>query len=238
MNCAVVMPCRSSSSLICWCRSSGRVTVSLLMLTPFSVQVRFWEATKAYRKASGKAITRTNDISLRIASECKQKQQSAQPGLSPLDYCMGTTPLDFDYNVAKKSNAAFGIPLPSCGGGAAKAICAFSSSSRTALRTVSSSRCSCSLCSRARTMSALRFPSGAACKSCHARRSSSQRRLGRNTNCGRGGRFTPRSHGPKAAPTRARIRPRSPCHPAGTSRGTGRLWGRRGAARSPRRRPA
>ena len=107
-------------------------------------------------------------------------------------------------------------------------------SSRTTLRMLFSSL---SVCSAARilcTRNSLRLAGGTCCNNAHARRCCGSLRFGRKTYCGR---FIPRFYGATRRPTRARIRPRSPCRPAGKSSYKGRLWGLGGGSPRMRHRP-
>ncbi len=108
-------------------------------------------------------------------------------------------------------------------------------SSRTTLRMLFSSL---SVCSAARilcTRNSLRLAGGTCCNNAHARRCCGSLRFGRKTYCGR---FIPRFCGATRRPTHARIRPRSPCRPAGKSSYKGRLWDLGGGSPPMRRRPA
>ena len=97
---------------------------------------------------------------------------------------------------------------------------------------------SLSVCSAARilcTRNSLRLAGGTCCNNAHARRCCGSLRFGRKTYCGR---FMPRFYGATRRPTHARIRPRSPCRPAGKSSYKGRLWDLGGGSPPMRRRPA
>ena len=123
------------------------------------------------------------------------------------------------YSEFRKSSAESGIAFSDSGLGTALVMLTACNSSRTTLRMLFSSL---SVCSAARilcTRNSLRLAGGTCCNNAHARRCCGSLRFGRKTYCGR---FIPRFCGATRRPTHARIRPRSPCRPAGKSSCKGR----------------
>ena len=108
-------------------------------------------------------------------------------------------------------------------------------SSRTTLRMLFSNLFVCSAARMLCTRNSLRLAGGICCSNAHARQCCGSLRFGRKTYCGR---FIPRFCGATRRPTHARIRPRSPCRPAGKSSYKGRLWDLGGGSPPMRRRPA
>ena len=123
------------------------------------------------------------------------------------------------YSEFRKSSAESGIAFSGGGHETASVMLTACNSSRTTLRMLFSSL---SVCSAARilcTRNSLRLAGGTCCNNAHARRCCGSLRFGRKTYCGR---FIPRFCGATRRPTHARIRPRSPCRPAGKSSYKGR----------------
>ena len=138
------------------------------------------------------------------------------------------------YSEFRKSSAVSGIAFAGGGLGTALVMLTACNSSRTTLRMLFSSL---SVCSAARilcTRNSLRRADGICCSNTHARRCCGSLRFGRKTYCGR---FMPHFYGATRRPTRARIRPRSLCRPAGKSSYKGRPWGQGGGSPRMRRRP-
>lgn len=138
------------------------------------------------------------------------------------------------YSEFRKSSAESGIAFAGGGLGTALVMLTACNSSRTTLRMLFSSLSVCSVARMACTRNSLRLADGTCCSNAHARRCCGSLRFGRKTYCGR---FMPRFYGATRRPTHARIRPRSPCRPAGKSSCKARLWGRGGGSPRMRRRP-
>ena len=139
------------------------------------------------------------------------------------------------YSEFRKSSAESGIAFSGGGHETASVMLTACNSSRTTLRMLFSSLFVCSAARMLCTRNSLRLAGGICCSNAHARRCCGSLRFGRKTYCGR---FIPRFCGATRRPTHARIRPRSPCRPAGKSSYKGRLWDLGGGSPPMRRRPA
>ena len=138
--------------------------------------------------------------------------------LNTINFKKSITP----YSEFRKSSAESGIAFSGGGHETASVMLTACNSSRTTLRMLFSSLFVCSAARMLCTRNSLRLAGGTCCSNAHARRCCGSLRFGRKTYCGR---FIPRFYGATRRPTRAQIRPRSLCRPAGKLSYKGCLWG-------------